>query len=132
MERKIVAYKHYFKEFFEQLDYETQDKLLYVLTLLKTQDRLPIKFIKFIQDGLFELRMEYNGNIYRLFFIFEKGYIVILFNGFQKKTTNRELWNELYIKVKTIILILLKRLLITEAMIHTMDLYNTKMEYIQQ
>ena len=86
MERKIVAYTHYFKEFFEQLDHETQDKLLYVLTLLKTQDRLPIKFIKFIQDGLFELRMEYNGNIYRLFFIFEKGYIVILFNGFQKKT----------------------------------------------
>lgn len=34
----------------------------------------------------FELRVEYNGNIYRVFFIFDKGNIVILFNGFQKKS----------------------------------------------
>ena len=47
---------------------------------------MPVKFIKFIRDGLYELRMEYNGNIYRVFFIFDDGQIVVLFNGFQKKT----------------------------------------------
>ena len=47
---------------------------------------LPVRFIKFIRDGLYELRMEYNSNIYRVFFIFDEGQIVVLFNGFQKKS----------------------------------------------
>ena len=48
--------------------------------------RLPTKFVKHIRDGLYELRTEFNGNIYRVFFIFDEGKIVVLFNGFQKKT----------------------------------------------
>lgn len=63
-----------------------QEKVQYGLLLLKTQDRLPGKFVKFIRDGLYELRTEYRGNIYRVFFIFDEGAIVVLFNGFQKKT----------------------------------------------
>ena len=47
---------------------------------------MPTKFVKHIRDGLYELRTEYNGNIYRVFFIFDEGNIVVLFNGFQKKT----------------------------------------------
>ncbi len=47
---------------------------------------MPVKFIKFIGNELYELRISYNGNIYRLFFIFDEGQVVILFNGFQKKT----------------------------------------------
>lgn len=61
-------------------------KLNYIISLLETEDKVPVKFIKFIRDGLYELRMEYNRNIYRVFFIFDDGQIVILFNGFQKKT----------------------------------------------
>ena len=56
------------------------------MLLLKTQDRLPKKFVKLIRDGLYELRTEYNSNIYRVFFIFDEGAIVVLFNGFQKKS----------------------------------------------
>lgn len=63
-----------------------QEKVQYGLLLLKTQDRLPKKFVKLIRDGLYELRTEYNSNIYRVFFIFDDGAIVVLFNGFQKKT----------------------------------------------
>lgn len=63
-----------------------QEKVQYGLLLLKTQDRLPGKFVKFIRDGLYELRTEYSGNIYRVFFIFDEGVIVVLFNGFQKQT----------------------------------------------
>ena len=36
-------------------------------------------------EGLFELRVEYESNIYRVVFIFDEGNIVVLFNGFQKK-----------------------------------------------
>ena len=35
---------------------------------------------------MFGLRIEYEGNIYRVFFIFDEGQVVVLFNGFQKKT----------------------------------------------
>lgn len=58
----------------------------YIISLLETEDRIPVRFIKFIRDGLYELRMEYNSNIYRVFFIFDDGQIVVLFNGFQKKS----------------------------------------------
>jgi len=58
----------------------------YLVSLLETGDRMPVKFMKFIRDGVYELRMEYKSNIYRLFFIFDEGNVIILFNGFQKKT----------------------------------------------
>ena len=48
-----------------------------------------------------ELRTECNGNIYRVFFIFDDGQIVVLFNGFQKKTRktpNKEIEKALKIK----------------------------------
>ena len=54
--------------------------------MLKTVDRLSNKYVKSIKDGLFELRIEWQSNIYRIFFCFDEGQIVILFNGFQKKT----------------------------------------------
>lgn len=86
MKRKIIAYGTYYKDFFGTLDKATQEKVLYGMLLLKTQERLPTKFVKHLRDGLFELRIEWQGNIYRIFFCFDEGQIVILFNGFQKKT----------------------------------------------
>ena len=86
MNRKIRVYKRYFLDFNEQLSEGERRKLDYGLQLLKTQERLSTKFVKLIREGLFELRTEFNGNIYRVFFIFDDGQIVVLFNGFQKKT----------------------------------------------
>ena len=77
MRRKIIAYGHYYKEFLATLTEKEIQKVKYVLSLLE---------IKSIRDGLYELRIEYNSNIYRIFFIFDEGKIVVLFNGFQKKT----------------------------------------------
>lgn len=70
----------------ETLSKKEQEKIQYGLLLLKTQGRLPKKFVKLIRDAIYELRTEYGGNIYRVFFIFDEGNIVVLFNGFQKKT----------------------------------------------
>ena len=58
----------------------------YLVSLLATEDRLPSKFVKSIKDGLYELRVKSGSNIYRVFFIFDEGNIVVLFNCFQKKT----------------------------------------------
>ena len=101
MKRKIVTYGGYFERFMETLSEKAQEKVLYGLLLLKTLERLSAKFVKFIRDELYELRTEYNGNIYRVFFIFDKGQIVVLFNGFQKKTQktpNNEIEKALKIK----------------------------------
>lgn len=37
-------------------------------------------------DGLFEIRVEYESNIYRVFCFFDAGHLVVLLNSFQKKT----------------------------------------------
>lgn len=86
MKRKIITYGGYFERFMETLGSKEQEKIRYGLLLLKTQDRIPKKFVRFIRDGLYELRTEYSGNIYRVFFIFDEGRVVVLFNGFHKKT----------------------------------------------
>lgn len=86
MKRKIRTYGGYFESFMAKLTEKEQEKVEYGLLLLKTQGRLPKKFVKFVRDGIYELRTEYNRNIYRVFFIFDDGEIVVLFNGFQKKT----------------------------------------------
>ena len=84
--RKIRTYGGYFESFMQKLSEKEQEKVQYGLLLLKIQGRLPKKFVKFVRDGIFELRTEYGGNIFRVFFIFDEGEIVVLFNGFQKKT----------------------------------------------
>ncbi len=86
VKRRVVIFGRYFDEFIEKLTAKEREKVNYGLVLLKTQDRLPTKFVKHIKDGLYELRTETRGNIYRVFFIFDTGKIVVLFNGFQKKT----------------------------------------------
>ena len=86
MKRRIITFGRYFGEFMECLPIKEREKVDYGWVLLKTQDCLPTKFVKHIREGLYELRTEYNGNIYRVFFIFDEEKIVVLFNGFQKKT----------------------------------------------
>ncbi|MBM6856527.1 type II toxin-antitoxin system RelE/ParE family toxin [Caecibacteroides pullorum] len=85
-ERKILFYKDYFISFYRSLDSGAQKKIDYILGMLKIQERVSEKFVKFIREGLYEIRASYNGCIYRAFFIFDDGNIVMLFNGFQKKT----------------------------------------------
>ena len=86
MERKIRAYKNYFTDFISSISELEARKVFYVLDMLKMQERLSTKFVKHIEDGIFELRAENGGNVFRVFFIFDEGNIVLLFNGFQKKS----------------------------------------------
>jgi len=86
MKRTIITFGGYFEDFSEGLSEKEQQKVDYLLTLLRTQDRLPVKFIKLIRENVYELRIEYNSNIYRIFFVFDDDKIVVLFNGFQKKS----------------------------------------------
>lgn len=86
MERRVLYYKHYFIDFFQSLSSGAQRKVAYVIDVLKTQQRPNQNFVKHIREGIYELRAQHEGNIYRAFFIFDEGNVVMLFNGFQKKT----------------------------------------------
>ena len=85
-ERKILYYKNYFLDFFFSLSDGAKRKVAYVLDVLKTQQRPNKNFVKYVREGIYEIRAQHEGNIYRAFFIFDDGNIVMLFNGFQKKT----------------------------------------------
>lgn len=86
--RELIFYKHYFEKFFELQTVKVQEKIDYVLYLVTHAERIPEKFLKHIegQKGLYEIRVEVGSNIYRIFCCFDKGKLVVLFNGFQKKT----------------------------------------------
>ena len=84
--RKIRTYGGYFEAFIETLEEDERKKIEYGLLLLKTMNRLPTRFVKHIEGGLYELRTEYEGKEFRTFFVFDEGRVVVLFNGFQKKS----------------------------------------------
>lgn len=82
----MCAYKDYFTNFINSLKEVEVRKVFYVLDMLKMQERLSTKFVKYVENGIFEIRAEHCGEIFRVFFIFDEGNIVLLFNGFRKKT----------------------------------------------
>ena len=49
---------------------------------------VPKKYFSHVEDtdGLFEIRVEVGSNIFRVFTFFDEGNLVILLNGFPKKT----------------------------------------------
>lgn len=88
MNRKLSSYGKYFFEFYSKLDKDLQEKFDWVFELIKTVDRIPGKYFQHLEntDGLFEIRVEYESNIYRVICFFDEGNLVILLNAFQKKT----------------------------------------------
>ena len=88
MARQIIFHGEYFVDFYKDLDIKVKSKIQYVFELIKQVDRVPEKFLAPMigYDGLFEIRIEYTSNIYRIFCCFDEGKLIVLFNGFQKKT----------------------------------------------
>ena len=86
--REIRFFKHYFNEFYVAQSEKVRRKITQTLVWLQTLDRLPSSILKSIEGkkGLFEIRVEFGGDIFRIFCCFDEGSLVILFNGFQKKT----------------------------------------------
>jgi phage-related protein len=56
--------------------------------LISQIERIPEKFLKHSEgtDGLYEVCIEVGSNIYRVFCFFDEGYLVVLLQGFQKKS----------------------------------------------
>ena len=88
VERKIIFHGSYFTDFYLEQSLKVQEKIEFVFHLIRKVARVSSKFLSQIEgtDGLYEVRVEYSSNIYRIFCCFDEGNIVVLFNGFQKKT----------------------------------------------
>lgn len=87
MIRKIIFFENHFIEFYQKQDSNVKSKIQYVFELIKQVERVPEKFLKHLTGtkGLYEIRIEYQSNIYRIFCCFDDEKLVVLFNGFQKK-----------------------------------------------
>lgn len=88
MVRKITFHGDYFLDFYNNLDINIKHKIQYVFELIEQVDQVPKKFLAPLigYRGLYEIRIEYQSNIYRIFCCFDKARLVVLFNGFQKKS----------------------------------------------
>ena len=88
MVRKIIFFENHFIEFYQKQNVKVKGKIQYVFELIKQVERVPEKFLKHLvgTNGLYEIRIEYQSNIYRIFCCFDKDKLVVLFNGFHKKT----------------------------------------------
>ena len=87
-ERQVIAYKQYFLDFYHEQTDGVQRKIEWVLNLIRLTPQVPEKYFKHLEGtkGLYEVRIEVGNNIFRIFSFFDKGNLVILGNGFQKKT----------------------------------------------
>ena len=86
--REVLYYEDHYLNFFKALKPAVQKKFNWTLLLIAKVERVPEKYLKHItgSKGLFEVRVENASDIYRVFCFFEEGKLIILLNGFQKKS----------------------------------------------
>ncbi len=86
MVREIIAYKDYYRDFMAKLSEKERMKIRRALLLFSDTERVPTHFVKYIEDDIYEFRVNYGNNKFRIFFIYDGERLVILFNAFRKKT----------------------------------------------
>lgn len=86
--RTTIFYKNYFREFFEKQRDKVKAKIIWTLDLIEEVQKVPETYLKYMEntDGLYEIRVQLGSDIFRIFCFFDDGKLVVLANGFQKKT----------------------------------------------
>jgi phage-related protein len=86
--RQVIAYKNYFEDFLKNQPQKVQDKIYKIIEAIETLERVPSNYLKHLEstNGLYEARIRLSSNVWRVFCFFDNGNLVILLNGFQKKT----------------------------------------------
>ena len=86
--RHIFYYKQYFLEFYNEQNEDVQRKFNWTFELIATIDHVPKKYFQHMEGtvGLYEIRVEVGSNIFRAFAFFDEGQLIVVANGFQKKT----------------------------------------------
>lgn len=86
--RELFFYKSYFRDFYKSLNKKVQAKAIWTLRIIEDLEKIPEIYFKHIQnsDGIYEIRIQFGTNIYRVFCFFDDLNIVVVGHGFQKKT----------------------------------------------
>lgn len=86
--RTIIFYKNYFQNFFVKQKNKVKDKIIWTLELIEELQRIPETYLKHIEntEGIFEIRVQFGKDIFRIFCFFDSEKLVVLANGFQKKS----------------------------------------------
>ena len=86
--RTVIAYKDYFEDFLKKQPTKVQNKIFKIIEAIETLERVPQNYLKAITGtkGLYEARISLFSNIWRVFCFFDGDKLVILLNGFMKKT----------------------------------------------
>lgn len=87
--REVIAYKNYFEDFLLAQNEKVQDKIFKVIEIIESFEQVPARYLKSVAGaaGLYEARIILGSNIWRVFCFFDEGRLVILLNGFTKKST---------------------------------------------
>lgn len=101
--REVYYFKQYFREFLGKQRKKVIAKIIWTFDLIETIQFPSEQYLKKLEgaDGLYEIRVISDGDIFRIFCCFDDGKLVVLMNGFQKKTRNtpqREIEKALKIK----------------------------------
>ncbi len=86
--RTVIFYKDYFEKFFTRQTKKVKAKIIWTIELIEELERVPETYLKHLQstDGLYEIRVKFGRDIFRIFCFFDQGNLIILINGFQKKS----------------------------------------------
>ena len=87
--RSIIVYKEYFEEFLARQRQKVKDKIYWTFKLIEELRQVPETYLKHLTgtDGLYEIRVQNGNDIFRIFCLFDEDKLVVLMNGFQKKTS---------------------------------------------
>lgn len=86
--RQVIAYQNHFEDFLKEQPIKVQNKIYKIIEAIETLERVPANYLKAIvgAKGLYEARIKLGSNIWRVFCFFDKGQLVVLLNGFTKKS----------------------------------------------
>lgn len=86
--RHIFLYKNYFIDFYVNQRQKVKDKITWTFKVIETVQQISTDYLKHIEgtNGIYEIRVQSGSDIFRIFCFFDEGKLVVLANGFQKKT----------------------------------------------
>ncbi len=86
--RTVITYKTYFEDFLTKQRQKVREKIVWTFLLIEEVQQVPETYLKHLEgtDGLYEIRIQLASDIFRIFCFFDEGKLVVLANGFQKKT----------------------------------------------
>ena len=86
--RTVIFYKDYFSDFFQKQRQKVKDKIIWTFDLIEQLQKVPETYLKHLEgtDKLFEVRVQQGSDIFRMFCFFDEGKLIVIINGFQKKT----------------------------------------------